>query len=122
MGSNSKGLSNRFADDLCLRITPRTFMFKKFFELVTPDWIPSQVVESFSQAGGNIHILDTLPEAILIPLQESIAQCQSEPPSNWDNRLLALVGREDVNISLTPGLKHRESQPKSFVSLKFHKL
>ncbi|RKF54502.1 Negative regulator of mitosis [Erysiphe neolycopersici] len=115
-GSNNIGLSNRYADDLCLRLTPRTFMLKRFFDLVTCDWIPSQVVESFSQAGGNIHILDTLPEAILIPLQEAIAQCQSEPPSNWNNTLLALVGREDVNISLTPGLKSREIQPKTFIA------
>ncbi|POS83711.1 hypothetical protein EPUL_004084 [Erysiphe pulchra] len=116
MGSNSINLSNRYADDLCLRLTPRTFMLKRFFDLVTPEWIPSQVVESFSQAGGDIHILDTLPEAILIPLQEAIAKCQSEPPSNWDNTLLALVGREDVNFSLTPGLKPRDSQPKTFVA------
>ncbi|KHJ32651.1 putative negative regulator of mitosis negative regulator of mitosis [Erysiphe necator] len=116
MGCNSIRISDKYANELCSRLTPRTLILKKFFDLVTPDWTPTQVVQSFSQAGGDIQILDTLPEAILVPLQEAITRCQSDPSSTWNSKLLALVGREDVNISLTPGLKPREIQPKTSVA------
>lgn len=114
--SRSLKFSANYSQDRCKRITPRTLIFKRFFELVSTDWLPAQIVESYYFAGGNALILETLPEAILAPLQEAIIYCQSAPPSNWSENLLALIGREDVNMSLTPGQKLRVTQPKISVS------
>jgi anaphase-promoting complex subunit 1 len=61
-------------------------------------------------------MLETLPEAVLAPLQEAIVQCQMEPPSTWSKALLATVGREDVNILLTPGRRPRQMQSTLLVS------
>ncbi|RKF78768.1 Negative regulator of mitosis [Golovinomyces cichoracearum] len=104
-------MSDRSLYDQCMRFTPRTFIFEQFFQLVTADWIPSQIVESFSLAGGDIQILETLPEAIVAPLQEAIMFCESQPPTNWNKNLLTLVGREDVNLSIKLGQKKRVAQP-----------
>ncbi|TQS36740.1 hypothetical protein Golomagni_02801 [Golovinomyces magnicellulatus] len=109
--SKHAAVSDRSLYDRCMCLTPRTFIFERFFQLVKTDWIPSQIIESFSSAGGDIQTLETLPEAILAPLQEAIMFCESQPPINWNKTLLALVGREDVNLSLKLGQKQRVAQP-----------
>ncbi|KAK6592602.1 20s cyclosome subunit (apc1) [Botrytis cinerea] len=74
-------------------------------------WSPVQLVEALSASGVDSLFLETLPEAILAPLQEAIVECQSEPPTTWSRELLALVGREDVTMLLTPGRSARNFQP-----------
>ena len=84
------------------------------------DWSPAQFVEALFAAGANLLVLESLPEAILAPLQEAIVQCQREPPTSWSKELLAIVGREDVNTLLTPGERPRHSH--STVLVRNHNL
>ncbi len=93
-----------------LKLTPKTLIFKQFFEEMQAEWTSAKYVEALSSAGADLLFLETLPEAILAPLQETIIHCQTEPPSKWSKDLLALVGREDVTMLLTPGQRPRYAQ------------
>ena len=88
-------------------LTPRTLSFRSFFSSMRPEWSSAQTVEALSVAGMTPLLLQTLPEALLAPLQESLAQCQAEPPTTWPKELLAMVCREDVTTLLTPRHKPR---------------
>lgn len=99
-------------------LTPRTILFAQFFSSMQSKWSSAQFVEALSSAGMDIHLLETLPEAVLAPLQEAIVQCQTEPPTTWSKALLAMVGREDVNMLLTPGQRPRQLQSTLLVSEK----
>ncbi|KAI9643548.1 Anaphase-promoting complex subunit 1 [Ciborinia camelliae] len=91
--------------------TPRTLQLAQFFSCMQDGWSSVQLVEALSAAKVDSLFLETLPEAILAPLQEAIVECQSEPPTKWSRELLALVGREDVSMLLTPGRSFRSFQP-----------
>lgn len=82
-------------------------------------WSSVKLVEALFAAGVDNLFLETLPEAILAPLQEAIVECQSEPPTTWSQELLALVGREDVSMLLTSGRPFRGFQPPLLVSTRF---
>lgn len=97
------------------RLTPRTLLFSRFFSKMRDDWSSAEFVEALSAAGMNSLILETLPEAVLAPLQEAIVQCQARPPTTWNKALLAIVGREDVNMLLTPGSRPRHSLPSALL-------
>lgn len=99
--------SNR---DQWIQLTPRTLLFERLFSVMQSDWSPQQIVEALLSAGANQLVLDTLPEAVLAPLQEAIVKSQAEPPATWSKDLLALVGREDVGMLLTPGQRPRQVQ------------
>lgn len=103
--------SSKNANDLnqWSMLTPRTLLVSQFFSMMRADWSPAQFVEALYAAGVNLFVLETLPEAVLAPFQEAIAQCQKEPPTSWSKELLAIVGREDVNTLLTPGQRPRNS-------------
>ena len=92
------------------RLTPRTLLFEKFFTLMRPDWTSAEFVEALAEAGMDVFLLETLPESILAPLQEALIQCQMEPPTTWSKELLAIAGREDVNMLLTPGQRPIQAQ------------
>lgn len=83
--------------------TPRTASFTRFFAKVKPESTSVDIVEALFSSGITTHVLDTLPEAIIVPLRESIVDCQAQPPVSWGNDLLRLVDREDVNMLLSPG-------------------
>ena len=91
-------------------LTPRTLLFSDVFASKQDDWSSSHFVEALVSAGMDSLLLETLPEAVLAPFREAIAHCQSEPPTTWSKRLLAIVGREDVNMLLTPGQRPRNTQ------------
>lgn len=81
-------------------MTPRTFMFKKLFELLSSAKDRFEAVAAMHAAGFTPQILETLPEAILTPLQDFIFICQSSPPLAWPAELLKLVNRTDVSTIL----------------------
>lgn len=92
-------------EEQCSILTPRTALFKRLSEIAEDKSPlvrsrPSSIVEAICKAGFTNHILDTLPEAILVPFREAITACQSEPAISWGKKLLTLVGREDVNMLL----------------------
>lgn len=92
-------------------ILPRTLMFRQFFRFIKPSTPASQMVEAMRDAGMTTFVLDTLPEAVLVPLQDAISLCQPHPPSNWSKDLLELVNRSDINLVLNAG-----NRPKPTVS------
>lgn len=110
--ANRPTASRRYVQDLdhWSRLTPRTLLFAKFFSSMRNSWSAAEFVEGLSSAGMDSLLLETLPEAVLAPLQEAIAQCQTEPPTTWSKDLLAIVGREDVNTLLSPGQRPRHTQ------------
>ena len=88
-------------------LTPKTLLFVRFFALMKPGWSSAELVEALTTAGMDRLMLETLPEGVLASLQEAIVQCQAEPPMTWNKDLLAIVGREDVNVLLSPGQRRR---------------
>jgi anaphase-promoting complex subunit 1 len=88
-------------------ITPRTSLFRKFFATVQPGASSIEIVEALYAAGFTTQILDTLPEALLVPFREALIDCQSRLQVSWGRELLRLVGREDVNMLLFPEQKER---------------
>lgn len=109
--NNRSPVSTRYTRDLNYwsRLTPRTLLFAKFFSLMRSNWSAIQFVEGLSAAGMDVLLMETLPESILAPLQEAIIECQTNPPTTWSKDLLAIVGREDVNMLLSPGLHPRHT-------------
>jgi anaphase-promoting complex subunit 1 len=101
-----------------LDLTPRTLLFVQFFNTMQPRWSPAQFVEALSAAGLDLLLLETLPEAVLAPLQEAIVQCQTEPPTSWSKDLLDIIGREDVNMLLIPGQRPHQAQSNLLVRYK----
>jgi anaphase-promoting complex subunit 1 len=115
------GKTPRHRDELA-RLTPRTLLFSRFFSMMRDDWSSADFVEALSAAGMDSLLLETLPEAILAPLREAIVQCQTEPPTTWSKTLLAIVGREDVNMLLTPGARPRQFHSSSLLVSICHSL
>lgn len=97
-------------------ILPRTLIFKRFFRRVKPDTTAGQIVEAMKDCGLTGHVLGTLPEAILIPLQDAIALCQPHPPSSWSDEMLELVKRTDISLILTSSKRPRPAMSNILVS------
>jgi anaphase-promoting complex subunit 1 len=74
------------------------------------------IVEAMHGAGMTPRVLETLPEALLAPMQDAIAMCQAKPPSSWSRELLELVNRGDISLILEPGRRPRQSAANLLVS------
>lgn len=79
-------------------------LFVRLFEALRakPD-SPVGFVEAMYESGVTPMVLESLPEAVLVPLQDAIAQCQARPPSTWSKDLLELVDRNDIREILSAG-------------------
>ncbi|KAI0404128.1 hypothetical protein F4802DRAFT_265436 [Xylaria palmicola] len=87
---------------------PRISMFHELFSrLESSRQSPTCFVEAMHESGITNIVLESLPESILVPLRDAIAQCQPSPPSGWPSGLLDLVGRADVDSILMPINRHR---------------
>ncbi|KAL6820645.1 hypothetical protein V8C40DRAFT_58479 [Trichoderma camerunense] len=102
LSESDKNFDNRWHS-----ILPRTLMFKRFFKLIKANTTAVQMVEAMKECSLTNHVLETLPEAILIPLQDAIALCQPHPPSSWSDEMLELVKRTDISLILTSNKRHR---------------
>ncbi|KAL8377206.1 hypothetical protein RB595_008065 [Gaeumannomyces hyphopodioides] len=91
------------------RITPRTLMFRDFFNSLSSMSSHVQIVETLHRCGFTSQVLETLPEAIATPLRDAISMCQSNPPPTWSNGLLKLVDRTDISAVLKPDRLFRHS-------------
>lgn len=89
--------------DLWASLTPRTIMFGRLFGLLGSSTHRFEVVAAMHKCGFTPQILETLPEAILTPLQDVISISQPNPPASWPKELLALVSRTDMNAVLRAG-------------------
>ncbi|KAM7203175.1 hypothetical protein V8F20_004117 [Naviculisporaceae sp. PSN 640] len=83
-------------------LTPRTFMFKRLFSQLKSTRNHVEIVVAMHNCGLTPQILETLPEAVMIPLQDLIFLCQNNPPPSWPKSLLALVNRTDICGILQP--------------------
>ncbi|KAI1378158.1 hypothetical protein F4677DRAFT_36711 [Hypoxylon crocopeplum] len=83
-------------------IVPRIKMFEDLFRILSlRNRSPIDFVEAIFQSGITPIVLESLPEYVLAPLQDAIAQCQPCPPSTWTRELLDLVNRSDVGAVLS---------------------
>ncbi|EFY84476.1 20S cyclosome subunit (APC1/BimE), putative [Metarhizium acridum CQMa 102] len=89
-------------------ITTRTLMFKRFFKIIRPKSTAVEMVEAMQDCGFTNFILETLPEAVLAPLQDAISLCQPHPPSQWPHHLLDLVRRSDISLIVKPSRRPRQ--------------
>ncbi|KAI0128992.1 hypothetical protein BJ170DRAFT_654145 [Xylariales sp. AK1849] len=84
------------------RVLHRTELFRQLFKtLKTKGKSPVDFVEAMYDSGITAVVLESLPEAILVPLQDAISQCQPHPPLTWSRGLLELVDRSDVGSILS---------------------
>lgn len=79
------------------KVAPRTAMFVRLFSVIRPDMTSAEFVEAMLSAGMDNLVLETFPEAISAPMREAIAECQMQPPVSWNEHLLSLIGRDDLN-------------------------
>ncbi|KAI3325610.1 hypothetical protein HD806DRAFT_490767 [Xylariaceae sp. AK1471] len=87
---------------------PRIMIFDHLFrKLESNRHSPTCFVEAIHESGVTNVILESLPEAILVPLRDAITQCQPCPPPGWSTGLLELVNRTDVDAILLPMNCHR---------------
>ncbi|KAM3565588.1 hypothetical protein MY1884_000121 [Beauveria asiatica] len=61
----------------------------------------AEMVETMQAQGFTNSILESLPEAILVPLQDAISLCQPHPPTGWPDDLLKLIKRSDMSSLLS---------------------
>lgn len=97
-------------------IIPRTLTFKRFFKILKRDATAIEMVEAMQECGMTPRFLETLPEAVLVPLQDAISLCQPHPPASWSDELLELVKRSDISLVLAPGRRPRPAMSNILVS------
>ncbi|KAI1492285.1 hypothetical protein F5X96DRAFT_627556 [Biscogniauxia mediterranea] len=85
----------------CLAI-PRIRMFDTLFrKLGLRSKSPIDYVEAIYESGISRVILESLPESVLVPLQDAISRCQASPPPTWSREMLELVNRNDIGSILS---------------------
>lgn len=94
-------------ENMSSRSLPRILMFKRLLEILnTGKKSPVEFVEAMHESGVTTFILETLPEAVVVPLRDAIVQCQGNPPSTWSRNLLDLVNRGDVGAVFSSSSRH----------------
>ncbi|KAK4195518.1 hypothetical protein QBC40DRAFT_19851 [Triangularia verruculosa] len=92
--------SGKLRTQLWASLTPRSLMFAKFFGHLGSTTDRYAMVTAMYESGFTPQILETLPEAVLTPLQDIIFMCQPNPPPSWSKELLSLVSRTDISTVL----------------------
>ncbi|RYC55064.1 hypothetical protein CHU98_g11144 [Xylaria longipes] len=96
---------------------PRIKMFDDLFrKLDSNRQSPTAFVQAIHQSDITSKILESLPEAILVPLRDAITQCQPNPPPEWSRGILELIDRADVGSILVPMNSHRNYSTNVLVS------
>lgn len=77
-------------------------LFEKLFSILQMSAVtPTQLVEALHDAGFDANTLESLPDPVLVPLQDALARCQISPPAAWSRQLLQLVGRGDIGSAFS---------------------
>lgn len=63
----------------------------------------SETVEAMHTCKFTRYVLETLPEALAVPMQDFVTLCQPHPPQTWSGNLLELVKRSDISTILSNG-------------------
>ena len=87
---------------LVAQFTPRTLAISGFLAEITENTLSSsKTVEQMLDWGLTGTALETLPDGIRTCLQEALVGSQAKPPSTWDKRLLQVVERDDLCLSMS---------------------
>ncbi|KAI2631155.1 hypothetical protein GGS21DRAFT_523531 [Xylaria nigripes] len=87
---------------------PRIKMFDDLFQnFQSSRQSPACFVEAIHKSGFTVIILESLPEAILVPLRDAITQCRPKPLPGWSKGVLELIDRADVDSILLPSNRPR---------------
>ncbi|KAI9811821.1 MAG: Anaphase-promoting complex subunit 1 [Thelocarpon impressellum] len=102
--SQNKPLTTaRSSNEYWRHMTPRTPMLVDLFSHINSAGDkPAEVVEKMADIGFSKRTLETLPEGIVAPFLEAIVGCQARPPTTWGEKLLDLLGRDDLKMLLSP--------------------
>jgi anaphase-promoting complex subunit 1 len=75
---------------------PRTSIF--FGRRDTPEeaTVFAMVEEDITQRD-----IDVFPFGVALPLQEAIAKCRANPPSDWPVQAYVLIGRDDIAVQFS---------------------
>lgn len=116
IGERSRRNKDRFA-----ALTPRTYMLKRLFVQLKPRRTPAETVEAIHKAGITLKVMETLPEALLVPVRDAIARCQPRPPTTWGSELYELVNRSDMNLIRTSAKPARSQTAQILVRCPFRR-
>lgn len=98
-------------------LTPRTAALCKYLSKIRRGvQTPSFQVETMLASGIDNRMLETFPSAVVAGIREAIVECQSSPPTTWNETLLEVVGREDLNMLLRPDAEWSPSSASLIVS------
>jgi anaphase-promoting complex subunit 1 len=98
-------------------IIPRTMMFTRLFASLKSNANAVEIVEAMQKCGFTPYVLETLPEAVLVPLQDAISLCQPHPPKYWPASLLSLVKRGDMSSVLSSHTQKTQALSSILVSV-----
>lgn len=85
-----------------LSALPQTRLLQRLFEALRfKQQTPVDFVEAMHNSGITPITLETLPESVLVPLQDAISQCQAQPLPEWSDAILHLVDRSDAGAVLS---------------------
>ncbi|KAL0260066.1 Anaphase-promoting complex subunit 1 [Diplodia seriata] len=97
-------------------LTPRTVALCKYLAKIRRgEQTASLQVETMVDSGIDTQMLETFPSSVVAGIREAIVECQSSPPTTWNERLLEIVGREDLTTLLRPDAEWSPS-PTSLVA------
>ena len=77
------------------RLTPRTVAVLKPFMTGRQDMQFS--VDDMVSSDIDSSLLETLPESIAAPFRSSMSDSQLHPSSNWGDKILSMIGRDDLS-------------------------
>lgn len=103
---------------LVTTLTPRTVALCKYLSRMRrSEQTSSLQVETMLEMGIDNRMLETFPSAVVAGIREAIVECQSSPPTTWNEKLLEIVGREDLTMLLRPDADSSPSSASLIVSL-----
>ncbi|KXJ89990.1 hypothetical protein Micbo1qcDRAFT_148831 [Microdochium bolleyi] len=109
--SDAKYLLPAVASRLPQAVIHHLRLFERLFSILQAAPIaPTQLVEALNEAGFDAITLESLPDPVLVPLQDALARCRTNPPPEWSRKLLQLVGRSDIGSAFsTPAIADHQS-------------
>ncbi|KAH8688755.1 putative 20S cyclosome subunit [Talaromyces proteolyticus] len=91
-------------DDV-FQLTPRTLAINGFMSEVGLKSTTVDKIQLLLRWGLTSNVIETLPEGVSVPLFETIAGCQIDPPTldsptSWTSALVELIDRDDLYMSM----------------------
>jgi anaphase-promoting complex subunit 1 len=96
-------------------LTPRTVALTGYLSQAASLTSTTDKVEAMLAWGLTTDIVQSLPDGVSVPLYESIAGCQADPPSSWNASLLDLIDRDDLGMSMRESGVH-PALPRSHIA------